>query len=87
MLINDYRLHIFQAVDCLHKSRVVHGDVEPRNVLLPPLSWWRRILSIKQKPVLIDFSHSITDHDCPGPGCKELVKVRKSLGLSDMVSQ
>lgn len=57
-----------------HKQGIVHGDVAERNVLVTAAG----------KVFLIDFDHSIDEHQCPGvTQCWELVGACVDLDLVD----
>ena len=72
MLTNVFacRRSILDDLTAYHNDGIAHGDIAPRNIVQKP----------GELPVIIDFSHSWTDHDCPGPDeCEELRQVRRML--------
>lgn len=60
---------LYQHMKVIHDLGVVHGDFQPRNVVMDPVTE-----SIK----VIDFSHSML-HECSGQSCFELAEVEREL--------
>lgn len=70
------RIWIYYRLQSLHQVGVIHGDFVDRNVV-------RR--NSVHRPVIIDFSHAIQGHRCPGARCPELQEARTSLSLENRV--
>jgi tRNA A-37 threonylcarbamoyl transferase component Bud32 len=62
---------LWDAFCTLHRLKILHGDVEPRNI----------ILKCGCKPRIIDFSHAEV-HDCPGP--KECLELKMLWNMLNM---
>jgi serine/threonine protein kinase len=68
-ILMNLRKQIWRNLMALHRAGIVHNDFEPRNVV-------RGLRGL----VLIDFSHSVSNHRCPGPHvCEELVYAHQQL--------
>ncbi|KAJ7668138.1 hypothetical protein B0H17DRAFT_224909 [Mycena rosella] len=70
------RLAIYAAVCAVHDAGVLHGDVEPRNIVRGA----RGAMSV------IDFGHARMGHVCPGNGCEEPVHLRGCLDIASISS-
>lgn len=67
------RYALFLSLEQIHLVGVLHADLQPRNVVLGEAG-----------PVIIDFSHSELQHQCPGAKlCWELQEAIKNLQLDN----
>ncbi|BGP14210.1 hypothetical protein JCM10213_005898 [Rhodosporidiobolus nylandii] len=62
-------------------SRYTHGRFEPDRVFYRPSTTAGEGGSFR----LFNFSFAESRHECPGPGCGELVSARRSLGIEEHV--
>jgi hypothetical protein len=76
-----HRLQILSTLKQVHALGVKHGDFAERNVVHRPQSQISRLFYLHSGCVLIDFSHAGMNHHCKGPGCEELSRAMKQLGL------
>jgi predicted Ser/Thr protein kinase len=63
-LTEEQKKSLLNDLEQLHSLGIEHGDFAPRNV----------VMSERGRPVIIDFSHAVLDHTCPGrDSCEELL--------------
>ncbi|KAF7355579.1 Kinase-like protein [Mycena sanguinolenta] len=70
-LSNEQRQKLFAKVMEMHSAGVIHGDLEPRNV----------VEDSDRDLKIIDFHVAKMNHRCRGEMCTELKELRNALGL------